>query len=610
MKLVFPGLGGGSQQGLNDAGVENFLGAIDSYLVRECGQNTGDAARSPDTVTCLEFERLALPRHQIPAFDDLAATMDACLDKWRSDSKSRAFFEKAAAAARAAMIPVLRISDHGTTGLTGSDTDEQGRWFALVKSQGVSNKGETAGGSFGIGKSSPFAASAFRTVFYGTRLLGGEVAFQGVSRLVTHKGTNGKLTQGVGFIGDYDSQGDEGEPVFRAVRREHDLPAPFRRTDPGTDIWIMGYNSGADWAADLVKSILRDFWPAIHFGKIEFRVDGQRIGRRELPTLMDHHASDEEFDAHQYYRAVLNEPITRLLPSVGQCELYLRTARSELPRRICMTRQSGMRIYDYAPRACRVPFTGLFFCTDNHGNSLLRRLEPPRHDTWDPKRGTGTDGKRALDQIKGWIRDEVKKLNPLFAGANFNEDEVAKYLPDPSPEDDSPLPADGTGATPDEQLTPRARPLTTPRSQINATPAASPAGTADDGGVGTDGNGGVPPHSEQGGADDRREPTGGRGGTRPPPIRARAFARGPGRYRLVIRSDEPFDGGLVVRAMGEDGTQEPVQLASVVSVDRGTEYPFAADRINNVRLAANAPWTIEIQVAGASRRALTIVAVA
>ena len=43
MTLKFPELAGGPVQGLNDAGVENFQGAIDVYLSRECGQNTGDA---------------------------------------------------------------------------------------------------------------------------------------------------------------------------------------------------------------------------------------------------------------------------------------------------------------------------------------------------------------------------------------------------------------------------------------------------------------------------------------------------------------------------------------------------------------------------------------
>lgn len=165
--LRFPELRGGPVQGLNDAGVENFLGAIDTYVSRECGQNTGDAKRDDVACASLEFDRLDLPGNAIPGFEQLREALRSCMKRWGSKKKEAQFFQQALDIADGKSIPVLRISDFGTTGLTG--TDEEGRWFALVKSQGVSEKGEGAGGSFGIGKSSPFAASRFRTVFYGTR---------------------------------------------------------------------------------------------------------------------------------------------------------------------------------------------------------------------------------------------------------------------------------------------------------------------------------------------------------------------------------------------------------------------------------------------------------
>jgi hypothetical protein len=90
--------------------------------------------------------------------------------------KRKGFFDQAVSLSAKDEISVLRISDFGTTGLTGDDLDENGRWFALVKSQGVSNKDNTARDSFDIGKSSPFAASLFRTVFYGTKTEAGGVA--------------------------------------------------------------------------------------------------------------------------------------------------------------------------------------------------------------------------------------------------------------------------------------------------------------------------------------------------------------------------------------------------------------------------------------------------
>lgn len=156
MNLKFPELRGGTFQGLNDAGVENFQGAIDVYVSRECGQNTGDAPGEGVKTVRLVFERIVMRASDIPAFPELRNTLGACLERWKDKEKEREFFEQAVTLASRDEISVLRISDFGTTGLTGDDMDEQGRWFALVKSQGVSNKGDTAGGSFGIGKSSPF----------------------------------------------------------------------------------------------------------------------------------------------------------------------------------------------------------------------------------------------------------------------------------------------------------------------------------------------------------------------------------------------------------------------------------------------------------------------
>src|SRR5690349_1770536 len=143
MELRFPELLGGPVQGLNDAGVENFQGAIDVYLSRECGQNTGDAHRDGIETVSLEFDKLSVPSAEIPAFNQLRATLHSCLDRWKSKEKEKKFFDEAVNLAMADTIPVLKISDYGTTGLTGNDTDENGRWFALVKSQGVSIKENT-----------------------------------------------------------------------------------------------------------------------------------------------------------------------------------------------------------------------------------------------------------------------------------------------------------------------------------------------------------------------------------------------------------------------------------------------------------------------------------
>lgn len=608
MHLKFPRLGGGPFQGLNDAGVENFQGAVDAYLSRECGQNTGDAGRVGVEKVRLEFQHFDLRATDIPAFDDLRETLEACLERCASDEKSRTFFESATEFASKETVSVLKIADYGTTGLTGGDTDESDRWFALVKSQGVSVKGDTAGGSFGIGKSSPFAASRFRTVFYCTRTESGAVALQGVSRLVSHKPPDGAMTQGVGFIGKYDADGGEdGEPVFRALRNESEIPALFQRTEAGTDIWVIGYRNTEGWKDALIRSLLTNFWPAIHRDWIEFRVADQMISKDNLANLIRQYSGDEDFDAHHYYPSILSQPIRTRLESVGDCELYLCTGDAVLPKKICMARGSGMRIYDYQPRACRVPFSGIFLCTDPEGNRLLRDMEPPRHDTWDPKRVEGNTGKAALDEIKRWIRDEVRKLNPFFTGNSFDEDELAKYVPDTTPDEGAALPSERTGSSDEESLEPKpqqAAPVITP---IRAKPLSHAVAGNTEEGPGVDpGPGGVL-HGDGTKSPVPSPARSGSGGDQElPKLQVRSYRSGDDRYILVLRTAEPFQGRLSIRAVGEDGTAERVQLTGAAFAGGGgPSLTVDEDSVSGVSLDPGVPLRIAVTLDAVARRALT-----
>lgn len=603
MILRFPELMGGPVQGLNDAGVENFQGAIDLYVSRECGQNTGDAVRNGIATASLEFDRLMIKAEDIPAFASLRETLQSCLDRWKGKDKEREFFETAVALASHAEIPVLKISDYGTTGLTGEDTDETGRWFALVKSQGVSNKDNTAGGSFGIGKSSPFAASRFRTVFYGTRTEAGAVALQGVCRLVTHLNQRAVETQGIGFIGKYDENGGiGGGPVFRSIRNPAEIPAPFRRDEPGTGIWVIGYRSGDMWANDLIRSLLTNFWPAIQRGSIAFRVGDKAINKDSLAGLIDKFIGSEEFEAHHYFEAIKSKPIRKRLKHVGECDLYLTTISADLPKKICMSRHSGMRIFDYSPRACRVPFSGLFICTDNNGNALLRKLEPPKHDAWDHRRLEDNTGKRALDEIKGWIREEVKKLNPLFGGKSFDENELAKYLPDNPDEETEELQGDTGASDAEKGLEPQPKgserpplPLKVKRHQV------AEAGTGEGYGKNNETGGGL--HGNGGGGDG---PGRGGGGSSDdnPPIHARSYRSGPDAYQLILRSNVSFSGKVRVRAVGEDGTMEAVALTA--ASDGKNPLQVHEDCIAGVRLEPAIPLRLSVTLKAPNRRSLFV----
>lgn len=284
-----------------------------------------------------------------------------------------------------------------------------------------------------------------------------------------------------------------------------------------------------------------------------------------------------------------------------------------------MVRSTGMRIYDYQPKACRVPFSGLFICTDIEGNKLLRKMEPPRHDVWDPKRIEGDSGKKALDEIKLWIREEVKKLNPLFSGSSFNESELAKYVPDTDPDT---LPQEESGTSDEESLEPRPSNTEIKLNSVQAELVA-PVKDADDNGVedgdglgadqgdgDDDGNGGGDGGGGGGGQDEKG---GGDGGgadknLRPPTISVRSYNSGPSEYQLVLRSPADFKGALRVYAIGEDGRQELVELQGAsLAGPSGRDLPAHGNLIQGVRIKAAEPLRIVVNLNALERRALTAV---
>ena len=187
-------------------------------------------------------------------------------------------------------MPVLRISDFNTIGLTGSAQDYNTPWQNLVKSSGVSDKGDGSGGSFGIGKSAPFACSSLRTVFYATRDKEGTEASQGIARLVSFavKNRSAKsgflkkeqdvITTGIGYYGEKQKN--------RAVPEWHSLDKNFFRKKIGTDVFVLGFMDQGDWENEIIASALDDFLISIYRGYLVVRVGKTVISRKTLPEVI------------------------------------------------------------------------------------------------------------------------------------------------------------------------------------------------------------------------------------------------------------------------------------------------------------------------------------
>lgn len=225
----FPSTGGGEEHGFADSQLEHFQGDHEKYIARETIQDAVDVRVDYSKPVTVRFERFDIPVAELPGAEMLKDRIGRCLEFVKNQEKAEKFFKNASELLNGKKITVLKISDFNTKGLSGSDDDREGGWYRLVRAAGTSSPKGVRGGSFGIGKGAPIAASALRTVFYSTINEKGETAFQGKARLVSHYGDEKDVRQGVGFCGL--------APNGRlAVRNSNDIPEIFRRAEQGTDI--------------------------------------------------------------------------------------------------------------------------------------------------------------------------------------------------------------------------------------------------------------------------------------------------------------------------------------------------------------------------------------
>lgn len=403
MKWHFPKLDHGESEGYNDPLLQYFEGDYAANVAREVIQNSIDARADQGAPVLVIFEKISMPTKNLPGLGELEQRLSVCLKKAKKEKKELAgvYFEKALRAVKGKTISVLRASDFNTTGLTGSDEDPNGKWHKLVKAVGDNEMTGAGGGSFGIGKGAPFAASILRTVYYSTFNSEEQCIFQGKTRLLSHE-WKGQDCRGVGFFGI---------DGYKSVREPAVFPAAFKRDKHGTDINILGYNAGEDWMSELAKSILDNFWMAVYAADLEAVIrDGDKEILINKATLHDRLEEFSNDNGLIYYRTVISptKVVKESLPLLGACSLYIRI-EDRFPKDIALMRKPKMVVRKRGFRALQDAYAGVFVCDDDNGNLLLRGMEPPEHNEWEEKRDK-KNGKQAWTEIKEWIVKALKEL--------------------------------------------------------------------------------------------------------------------------------------------------------------------------------------------------------
>lgn len=573
---TFPLNDGGQENGLNDPGIETFKDNPLSSLAREILQNSKDAA--PDNAKKpveVHFKRIDLPIDEFPGLKEFRASLEACSTYWKDSPQTVAFFKEAKKMLSGTTVPVLKISDFNTTGLTVGKHggDRASAWFRLTKAVGSSDKNAGKLGSFGIGKHAPYACSDLRTVFYGTKDSTGAVAFQGVSKLVSHLTQLKKVTQGHGYFGV--KNGHKPMLTFDAI------PSTFARKQVGADVYIMGFHDYPDWEDKIIKSVIESFFVAIHDQTLIVKVGKTALNQLTLPAQIKKYYAepDPQFYADEQYAALISEESHQFenLDFYGLGAVRLRVlVNKDFRKRVAMFRRSGMKIYDKGHFQTPLKFSGVFTVEGAALDSVLRSLEPPSHKAWEQERGADpAKSKQLLRNLSNWVNDRVRELVTGEDMTELDAEGMSQYLPDDI--DDSPI---GTPQTlekisvePKSNLIMRVR--TTPR--VTNAPSFDPdepgLGESDDsqpepdiehnGGVESD-NPGPIPDIPQG----QPKPSGGNGGgAKSIDIKdVRIYCSDPttGAYRLLFEPASDDAAYLRIFVIGEVGSEAaPVKSVSI-----------------------------------------------
>ena len=441
-------------------------------LARECGQNSSDAKLDTGPTAVLDFTAIEVTGEHLDAFkraigwDELRKHLVAATEHAERAQTAQSI-RPAIDMIDSGRLHLLRVYDEGTTGLTGEEFGES-KFVAVMRNTLDSNKGETAGGSFGLGRATMTASSRIGLVVsasnlaepYGDNRIGRTI---GRIELPWHQvPEGGELVRyaGPGWFGVWDDERDCTVSCWDNEALLHDLFLERHMSSTGTSFLIVADfdNSGQattieEMARELELGAVQSFWPAMVAGpdsepRLQVRVRAMHNRKVVLDTYVDPTAhvparvemlsryyggetvtDIEQADDVAMRHAVLNVP-ARLLPPEphGQTEhdaVLLVTIADEAEEPIeavntvAFMRGTRMVIKENTVRGLPVGarlfralvLAGEASSEDEDGviaERFLRAAEPPEHNDWKATRKV-TDAYAARD-AKTALNDFIRGI--------------------------------------------------------------------------------------------------------------------------------------------------------------------------------------------------------
>jgi len=446
----FPSDVSGQWDGFNEPGIKHFTGSPLEHLGREVPQNTIDAmVVSPAKI---RISLVSVPTSSLPGIVELRDAVSRCTEEAKNESdKATAFFANASKLLSAKNMSVLQIADYNTSGITGPCVNGM-PFFAMMKATGQSKKAGTSTGSFGIGKLAPFTVSELRSVFV-TSVWSGDDGLhhytQGKSILMSFKDPKEMTRRGTGFWGTRKN--------CMPLETIDGLPDWLRRSNPdgslighvGTTLSILGFSGSKNWQKALAANIAESFFGALHEGQLEVEIDGgPSVNSKTVGPILnspDIQASiknqkggpDKFANARFYLDAISDKLEVKTEETedlhLGKCRLKILVGDG-LPKKVAVLR-NGMLITDELANLRRFSvykeFVAVLECRSEKGLKLLRAMEPPRHDDFEPDRLSPDQrhtGRVALKDITYWVRSMLDRHAKDPISEETSLDEMADFF--------------------------------------------------------------------------------------------------------------------------------------------------------------------------------------
>lgn len=461
-------------------------------LVRETGQNTLDELLEGEQTVELEYAIIELEGEEAREFldtlrfeSDLRPHLEACAQE--EERKHAAVIDSGLKQLdRDGRLRLIRISDYGANGLTGPEYDP-GRFTAVCRNTLDSFKGESAGGSYGLGKATMWTASWMGVVITNSTLSvpEGEISdnrFFVRAELPWHSDESSEWN-GPGWFGEKDVERGCTRSYAGNATLARDLLVDRPGDKPGTTFLIVGaYDPSGETdddlealAATIREQVAQNFWAAMvsrddRSPRLKAVVRTQRgreqLGRqsvepsdyvRPMVETLKKHYEEEQAESLDEPGDVIAVPVVLNVPErrgsdphppIKHEATLLIAHTDELPddnsiSRVVYLRGNNMTIKDYtlaplplgAKQFNAILLAGLAAGdtpANRQAEKFLRAAEPPAHNKWqgtpDLTSRYARGGAKAIRDFEQGVKEAIREAVRDSGGGGDEGPEPLKEL--------------------------------------------------------------------------------------------------------------------------------------------------------------------------------------